>query len=240
MKKYIFNLTKVLFILLSVVFITSCDKDEDNTPTTWVASYSSVTIGAQNNYTYGHFFMSQTGGVVAVENTSGQEAYLGLMFFTTESGASTYLTFPGDGAEAGTSETSNSRLFTQDPGGIDTWPAASIVSGMINKCDLTSLEFDNLKNSITWALFDETFRDQNNDAEYLSYKKNYVLTPEAGEVYLAQFNGIVRAIIRVKTVVTAGTNGASITFDIIVEGRDAFSSSSGAKYLQPLKTVNLR
>lgn len=219
------------------IFVISCGEEEEDEPTTWVASYSSITIGAQNNYTYGHFFKPQNGEVVTVENTSGQEAFLGMMFLTTLSGASTYLTFPADGAEANPYGTSDNRLFTQDPGGIDTWPAASKVSGMINLCDLTSLQFDDLANSITWALFDQTFREQNNDNEYLSNKKNYVLTPEAGEVYLAQFNGIVRAIIRVKTVVDSGASGGSITIDIVVEGKDAYSKSSSAKYLQPLQQI---
>jgi hypothetical protein len=237
MKNTALNLTKVLYILMSCLFVISCGEDEDE-PQTWVAFYSSITLGAQDNYTYGHFFKPQTGEVVAVENTVGQEKYLGLMFFTEGGGVNSWFTFPADGAEAAVYSADENRLFVQDPGGTSTWPAASIVSGMINKCSLTTVEFDNLVNTATWENFDKVFRTQNNDKEYLEYKKNYVITPESGDVYLAQFNGVVRAIICVKTVVKSGSNGASITFNIVVEGKDAYSNSSSAKYLQPIQQID--
>lgn len=235
MKKPILNLTKVLFILLATTFFASCGDDEDEEePQNWVASYSSITLGAQNNYTYGHFFKPQTGEVVAVESTIEQEKYLALMFFTESGGANIFFTFPADGTEASTFGTSGIRLFTQDPGGIDTWPAASLVSGMIHSTDLTSIQYDNLVSSASWDEFDRVFRLENSDDADLDYDLHYELGVNAGEVYLLQFNGLVRAIICFRTVVPAGVNGASVTFDIIVEGRDIYSNSTSAKYLQPL------
>ncbi|HEX2955645.1 MAG TPA: hypothetical protein VHO70_02365 [Chitinispirillaceae bacterium] len=233
MKKTALYSTKILSILSLCIFIISCGEDE---PQTWVGCYSSITLGAQDNYSIGHFFKPQTGEVVAVENTAGQEKYLGLMFFTESDGTNSWLTFPADGASAAVFSADKNRLFIQTPGGTSTWPAASIVSGMINKCSLTSVEFDNLMSTATWGNFDKVFKTNNNNKEYLEYKKNYVLTPESGDVYLAQFNGIVRAIICVKTVVKTGSNGGSITYDIIVEGKDAYSNSSSAKYLQPIQS----
>jgi hypothetical protein len=220
----------LIFLIIPLLFV-GCKKDDPER--NWIETYSNVIIGAQNNTSIGHFFKPQTGQVVAVENTVGMEKYLALMFYTSLYGNDPVITFPADRGLSNVS-TDNNRLFTQEPGGVDSWPVNSFVAGLIYKCDMTTANFDNLKNSVSWENFNNTFKQNNNNDENLSYKKGYILTPQVGEVYLTQFNGLVRAIICVRTVFSSGTN-STLKFDMIIEGRESFINNANASCIQPLE-----
>jgi hypothetical protein len=218
----------LIFLVIPLLFV-GCKKDDPERK--WIESYSNIIVGAQNNTSIGHFFKPQTGQVVAVENTQDVEKYLALMFFTSSYGNSPVITFPADMGSTPVS-IDNNRLFTQVPGGVDSWPANSLVAGMINKCDMTTADFDILKSTISWEKFNKAFSDNNNNDENLSYKKEYTLTPQVGEVFLTQFNGLVRAIICIRTVFSSGTN-STIKFDMIIEGRESFLNNANASCIQP-------
>jgi hypothetical protein len=234
MKKCNLKLCAIYFLFLVPFLAVSCKKDSSTPSSTgWIASYSNISIGAQDNTTQGNFFKPQTGATVKLENSLTQLQHLGLMFFTESGGANTFLTFPGNGADATTFGTSGIRLFTQANVGINFWPNDSMVTGEIYKSSLTSLEFDNVVTSKSWSTFDQTFVNANHGDEYLSYKSDYELDPSAGKVYLVQFNGLVRAIMCVRNVVSSSASGGSIKFDIIVEGHTKYAASSSAKYIMP-------
>jgi hypothetical protein len=220
----------LIFLVIPLLFV-GCKKDDPERK--WIETYSNVIIGAQNNTSIGHFFKPQTGQVVAVENTVGLEKYLALMFYTSSYGNNPAITFPADRGSS-TVPIDNNRLFTQNPGGVDSWPASSLVAGMIDICDMTTADFDNLKSTVSWEKFNKAFSDNNNNDESLTYKKGYVLTPQVGEVFLTQFNGLVRAIICIRTVFSSGTN-STIKFDMIIEGRESYANSISTQYLQPLE-----
>lgn len=229
----------LFFALLgSLIFIASCKSDDPApvvVPASWVATYSNVVLGDQNNYTNGHFLQPQTGLSIALEDVGTQDRTLAMLFFTESGGANSILTFPADGDYASTSGTSSIRLFTQVPGGINDWNQSTLNSGMIDAhISMTPTEFSELLAAKDWTKFNEAYKANNNGDEVL-VDIVWALNPKAGDVYLLQFNGLVRAIMYVKGVVTSGASGGNIRFDMIVEGRDIYSNNSEANQLQPLK-----
>jgi hypothetical protein len=104
---------------------------------------------------------------------------------------------------------------------------------MITKGSMTPVEFDNVVTANDWKKFDQVFFDKNDDKVNLSYELNYDLNPDGGDVYFVQFNGVVRAMICIRSLNTISASGGSITFDYIIEGKESQASSSSAKYIQP-------
>jgi hypothetical protein len=225
----------VLGCILTAMFF-ACSKNEDSAEETssWVAKYENVSLGAQDNYSLGHFFKPQTGESIALANVAGQEQKLAMLFFTESGGQNTFLTFPADGTAASTFGTKDIRQFTQANVGINFWESEKMVSGMIYEADMTALEFDHLADGITWGKFDDTFIAQNNGKSDLSYKLSYELNPKAGDVYLIQFDGVIRGIICIRGVVGTSLQGGSIRFDALIEAHDKYEKNKSAKNLMPL------
>lgn len=226
----------VCALLVALSLTTSCKKDDTEVaPTTWVTIYTNAVLGDQNNTTNGHFFQPQTGQSIAIENVGTQQRSIAMLFFTESGGANSFLTFPADGTSASTFGTSTIRLFTQNPGGINHWDQTTLNSGKIYKSTLLDATHFNDLTTGGWTKFDAAFKESNSGNEYLSqYKLNYELNPAVGNVYLVQFNGLVRAIICIKGIVTSGANGGNIRFDMIIEGRDIYKNNSEVNLLQPL------
>jgi len=234
MKKSISKLL-LLQLLMFVFMLSSCKKD-DSVPSTWVATYSNIILGDQNNHINGHFLKTQTGQTIAVDTALAHQKSLAMLFFTESGGANSFFTFPADGTAASTFGTSANRLFTNSPGGINYWNQAYLNSGMIaDGVSMTSVEFDALVSQKDWSKFDEVFKTKNNGLADLSFKLHYTLNPTAGDVYLVQFNGLVRAIICIRSLVTSGASGGNIRFDMILEGKDIYMNNSNANLIQPLK-----
>jgi len=234
MKRSISKLLLVQLILLALV-INSCKKD-DSKPSGWVSSYSNIVLGDQNNHTNGHFLKPQTGESIAVESALAQQKSLAMLFFTESGGANSFLTFPADGTAASSFGTASNRLYTNNPGGINLWDQAYLNSGMINdNVSMTSIEFDALVKAKDWTKFDQAFTSNNAGKADLSYKLHYTLNPAVGDVYLIQFNGLVRAIVCIRSILTSGASGGNIRFDMIIEGRDSYVNSNLAKLIQPVK-----
>ena len=219
-------------LILIIIFLTfSCKKE--NSQTGWVASYQNISLGDQDNINLGNFFKPQTGQSIPLESTTGQQPYLAMIFASIQGGANSYFTFPGDGS--GLVNTSTNQLYAQTNVGINYWLAQNLVTGMIYLSSMTSLDYDNLVAKKSWDQFDKTFSLQNGNEPNLSYKLHYDLNPDAGNVYLVQLNGLIRAIICIRGVVNSSANGGSILFDALVEGHDKYANSSSAKYIMPAK-----
>lgn len=224
-------------LLLIVFFVAGCKKDDE--PRRWVAAYTNVNLGDQANLTTGHFFQPSTGQSVLLENTANVQKTLAMMFFTETGGANQFLTFPANGENASTWGTANIRLFTQNPDGLNFWNHADMVSGMIYAPPSTTTDqFDALMASRDWKAFDDFFTSKNASSPNLEFKAHYRLRPTAGDVYLVQFNGLVRAVLCVRNVVPSSSTGGSIRFDIIVEGREIWENNNNARHLQPLDPNN--
>jgi hypothetical protein len=222
-------INSIFFLLIA---FTGCEKEKEKN-LEWTVDYSNVVVGDQHNYTSGHFFMPRTGEVVFVENTADIENSLALMFFTEADGRNTFLTFPAHGETASTWGTTNMRHFTKNPSGVNFWTHSDMVSGMIFRASMTTDEFDLLKSNLTYKEFNKVFMSKNNGNENLTFRSNYILNPESGNVMLLQLNGLVRAIMCVRGVVPSSPTGGSIRFDIIVEGKEKYKNNSNSKYIQP-------
>ena len=234
MKNRIVNGVFIGVSLFLLVFVSSCKKDDDK-PKAWVVSYANISIGDQESYNMGHFFKPQTGEVIAVEDTANEEEFLAMLIFTENGGSNLFWTFPADGEAASTFGTSGIRLFTQNPGGIDLWEQGNLVSGMLYKTAMTTAEYDNLVGLNSWDNFDDIFKENNQANANLSFKLGYELNPESGNVYLIQFDGLVRAIIAIKNVVPSSANGGSIKFDITIEGHESYENNTNAINIMPAK-----
>jgi len=228
------SIFSILFMAV-LFFCASCKKD-DVEPANWVASYTNIVLGDQNNSTNGHFLKSQTGEIINFQNALTEQKNLVMLFFTESGGANSFLTFPANGTEASTFGTTDNQLFTNSQGGINLWDQAFLNSGMIHDgVSMTTTEFDALYASKDWTKFNNTYKDKNSGNENLAFKLHYTLNPKVGDVYLLQFNGTVRAIICIRNVLTSGSSGGNIRFDMIVEGRDIYTNNSNAKLIQPLQ-----
>lgn len=234
-------------IVLSISYSCKKDKDDDKgTNTTvvdekWITAYKNVTLGSQGNPNYGPFFKPQTGEVLKLGETAGIEEFVGMVFFRS-AGDYTYFTFPADAEAADAYPHPTNPIFVDNPNGLNYWPQPKMVNGMITNPspDISMVTFNELATSLDAAKFDQTFRNSNlsygEPQEFLAYKVSYELNPDAGQVYLAQFNKSVRAIILVKNVVSA-ENG-SITFDILIESRKSYEKLDLTKNIQPKKKVD--
>jgi len=239
MKTIYNNISKrILLLVLAMLIATinSCKKDDDK-PETWVVSYANISIGDQENYALGHFFKPQTGEVIAVEDTANEEQNLGMLFFSENGGSNLFFTFPADGENAATFGTSGIRLFTQNPGGIDFWGQGNLVSGMIYKSSMTTAQYDNLVGLNNWENFNSIFKENNQGDNNLTNKLGYELNPAIGNVYLIQFNGVVRAILAIRQVVPSSANGGSLKFDITIEGHESYENNSNAINIMPAKPL---
>lgn len=219
-------------------FLTSCDGGDDPTPTEkkWVTAYQNITLGNQKNYTDGHFLKLKTGESVKLENVSGQQEYMAFMIFTDYGVNNTYLTFPANAADAATfkNELATNRLFVQPNVGLNNWATAKMTNGMIYKVtNISAADFSSLVSSKDWATFDTYFKKCNGGQELLSFKLNYDLEPTAGNLYLLQFNGLVRAIMYAKSYVKKADGSTAFTFDIVIESREFNAKLDLAKNLQP-------
>ncbi|MGI6048003.1 MAG: hypothetical protein ACOYEG_08365 [Petrimonas sp.] len=222
-----------IVLLALCVVATSCDEDPISDKK-WVTVYQNITLGNQLNYTNGHFLKLKTGESVKLENVTGQEQYMAFLIYT-DYGGNCNITFPANAADATAYPTTlkTNRLFVQANVGLNHWDAAKMVNGMIYKTSkMTAADFSKLTSSKDWAQFDAAFRDNNGGNEYMNHL-SYALTPSAGNVYLLQFNGVVRAIMCAKSYVVKGDGSSAFTFDIIVESRETNAGLNSAKYLQP-------
>ena len=221
---------------LLIGFLSSCSDDKTVTDKKWVTAYQNITLGNQKNYTDGHFLKLKTGESVKLENVSGQEESLAFMIFTDYGVNNTYLTFPANAADAATfkTELAANRLFVQPNVGLNNWNSAKMVNGMIYKVSaISAAEFNNLSASKDWNAFDAYFKKANGGEEFLSYRLHYDLEPTAGNIYLLQFNGLVRAILYAKSYVKKADASTAFTFDMVVESREANAKLDLAKNLQP-------
>lgn len=237
MKKRIVNVLFISLSLFLLVLAYSCKKDKDDKPQGWVVSYANISMGDQANYVMGHFFKPQTGEVIAVENTANEEQSLAMLIFTENGGTNMFFTFPADGEAATTFGTAGIRLFDQNPGGIDFWEQGNLVSGMIYKTSMTTTEYDNMVGLNSWENFNTIFKENNSDDYNLSYKLGYELNPESGNVYLVQFEGLVRAIVVVRSVHSKFVPGGYLKFDITIEGHESYENSSNALNIMPAKPL---
>ena len=231
--KHFLSLT--IAVLLAYGFTACNPNDEVTAGKKWVTAFQNITLGNQFNTTNGHFLKLKTGESVKLENVGGQEQYMAFMIFT-DYGGNCNITFPADAADATAypSTLATNRLFTQASVGLNYWDAAKMVNGMIYKVsDITAADFNNLVSSKNWTLFDTYFKKCNGDQEYLGYKLHYDLTPTAGNIYLLQFNKLVRAIMYAKSYVAKADGSSAYTFDIVVESRSENANLDLAKYLQP-------
>lgn len=218
--------------LFADIFI-SCD-DDPASGKKWVTAFQNITLGNQLNTTNGHFLKLKTGESVKLENVGGQEQYMAFLIYT-DYGGNCNITFPADAADATAypATLATNRLFTQANVGLNFWDAPKMVNGMIgNAFKMTAADFAKLASSKDWAQFDTAFRNNNGGEEYLN-ELSYALTPTAGNVYLVQFNGLVRAIMCAKSYVPKADGSTAYTFDIIVESREENAGLDLAKYLQP-------
>ncbi len=234
MKSELFNFLLLCGIIAFLAgSFTSCDDPVAGKK--WVTAYQNITLGNQLNYTNGHFLKLKTGESVKLENVGGQEQYMVFLIYT-DYGGNCNITFPADAADATAypAMLKTNRLFTQETVGLNFWDAAKMVNGMIYKVSkMTAVDFSKLAASKDWAQFDAAFRNDNTGEEFLSYRLSYSLTPSAGEVYLLQFNGVVRAIMCAKSYVTKADGSSAYAFDLLVESREENAGLDLAKYLQP-------
>ncbi len=230
----LFMLSRIAAFFLG--FFTSCNGGDEPTDKKWVTAYQNITLGNQKNYTDGHFLKLKTGESVKLENVGGQEAFMAFMIFTDYGVNNTYLTFPANAADAATfkNELATNRLFTQPTVGLNNWGTAKMTNGMIYKVSaITAADFTNLVSTKDWNAFDIYFKKCNGNEEFLSYRLSYDLEPTAGNFYLLQFNGLVRAIMYAKSYVKKADGSTAFTFDIVVESREANAKLDLAKNLQP-------
>ncbi len=251
----------ILFPMLCLSILLSCAKKDDPKPTTqqpgtvtpqpdpqpdpkpdekaWIVVYRDVTLGDQENLTIGHFLQSSTGTVIPVEQTSGKEESLAMMFFTEYSANYAVLTFPGNATSAAAYDISSNRLFQQTQGGLNQWPQTKMNSGEITRPhksgkDMTLQEFNELAGSNDWSKFDALFKSYNGGATDLSFVANYQHAAN-GDLYMLQLNNTVRAFIYVKNVVPSSANGGHIRFDMIIEGQEAYVPMPDAEVVQPTR-----
>ncbi|MBR8706586.1 OmpA family protein [Bacteroides pyogenes] len=197
----------------------------------WIVYYKDIVLGNQGNKSNGHFLKLKTGETVTVDEAKGQEEFLAMLIFTEKGYMK--LTFPAHAEEASVyKEFNTNRLFSQKPGGVQSWPAEKMSSGMFREAKaLDPVEFNKLAKFKAPAHFDELFRKNNKGDEKLQFEMQYVMNPVGGKIYLVQLNNLVRCILLVKSVKTA-ENG-SLAFEIIAEGRQDFTDIDMARFLQP-------
>ncbi len=232
----------ILFVFLIMVLFggvfTSCSKKDEPVASEkkWITVYQNITLGNQHNITNGHFLKLKTGESVKLESVFAQQEYMALMIFTDYGINNTYLTFPANAADAATfkDELKTNRLFVQPSAGLNYWNTAKMTNGMVYQAPImTANDFNNIIASKDWAVFDLNFKKNNGDEEKLSYKLAYELEPQGGDIFLLQFNGLVRAILYVKSYVKKADNSTALTFDIIIESRASYTQFDMAKNLQP-------
>ncbi len=197
----------------------------------WIVYYTDIALGNQGNNTLGHFLKPKTGESVKVDEAKGQEEFLAMLIFTEKGYMK--LTFPADAEEASAyKEFDENSLFSQQTGGLQSWPAEKLNSGMLYEArGLDAVEFNKLAKSKDPAHFDQLFRQCNSGDEKLQFKMEYAMNLTAGIVYLVQFNNLVRGIMLIKSVKKG--DSASLVFDLILEGRSDYADIDLAKQLQP-------
>ncbi|MGI6521438.1 MAG: OmpA family protein [Fermentimonas sp.] len=197
----------------------------------WIVYYTDIALGNQGNNTLGHFLKPKTGESVKVDEAIGQEEFLAMLIFTEKGYMK--LTFPSDAEKASAyKEFDKNPLFSQQPGGLQSWPAEKMNSGMLYEAKgLDAVEFNKLAKSKDPAHFDQWFRQCNSGDEKLQFKMEYAMNPTSGQIYLVQFNNLVRGILLVKSVKKGDI--ASLVFDLILEGRSVYADIDLAKQLQP-------
>jgi outer membrane protein OmpA-like peptidoglycan-associated protein len=197
----------------------------------WILYYKDIALGNQNNNNLGHFLKPKTGESVKLDEAKGQEEFLAMLVFTEKGYVK--LTFPADAEEASAyKEFDKNPLFSQQTGGLQSWPAEKMNNGMLYEAKgLDAVEFNKLAKSKDPANFDQWFRKCNSGEEKLRFKMEYAMNPSAGIIYLVQFNNLVRGILLLKSVKEGAD--ASLVFDLILEGRSDYIDIDLAKNLQP-------
>ena len=224
------------FLILSsitmITMSTSCKKSDSTTTSTsdWVV-YDELTLGDQFSTSFGSFFKPQTGLAVSLSTASTEQPSIGLMFFTVQNGADYYLAFPA--AASSLVDTSSNTLFSESTYGVDYWSASNLVTGIITPCSMSQSDFENLTSENSWSSFNQAFTTQNNNSANLSSGSKYVKNPAFGNVYLVQFNNLIRAIICLKSVISTSPYGGSLTLSALIEGKSSYESLAGAKYIMP-------
>lgn len=228
--------TFTISMLIGIVTIcfTACKTNEpDALDKRWITVYQNVTIGG-HNYSGGNFLYLKTGQTIKLNLvTTDNQKHLALFYPTTNING--YICFPADANDPfdGAGSTPNTPLFTQDPQGVKHWNASVKTGGKIQRTKtLTIQEFSDLASLRDPKNFDALYRANNNNTgkEFIS-GLTYALNPKSGESYLLNFNGLIRAIMWVRSASIGA--GGSITFDLIVEGRQSYNRFDQTKHLQP-------
>ena len=201
----------------------------------WVVFYKNVKLENRENGENGSFLKPRTGESVRLEEVKGQEESLALLMYADT--RATFFTFPADAANAGEfTKFENSRLYQQESVGLKFWPQEKKVGGLAQKAQkLDVVWFNEVAKSGDPNAFDAAFKEENNGKEKIGNGSAYVISFKPGDVFLLQFNGTVRAILLVKTVVSEQLG--TFIFDLLVEGREEFTDIDLAQALQPDKPV---
>lgn len=202
---------------------SDADTEEIQESKRWIVLHKNITLGNQDNDTVGHFLKLKTGEAVKVSEAKGQEEYLAMMLFTEYGDSHSILTFPANAEDASAyGGLDKNRLFSQNPGGLRFWAPEKTTGGMIFKTDeINAADFNRIAKSADPAAFDQAFRKANNGKENLSYKSQYELSMNTGQIYIVQFNNLVRGIMLIKSM--KGGKKATVAFDLLVEGREEFN-----------------
>lgn len=210
--------------------LSEADTDMTQDDKRWIVLHKNIILGNQHDNTNGHFLKLKTGETVKVGEAKGQEEYLAMLIY---SDSYLHVTFPANAEEeslmGGFVKT---RLFEQDPGGIKHWAPEKTTGGvLVNTEKINAADFNEIAKSNDPAVFDKAFRKCNGNSENIGYGSKCERMMKTGQIYLLQFNNLVRAIMLAKSVKDG--KEATLSFDMIVEGREKFNDVDLARYLQP-------
>lgn len=214
------------FLLLGTLLVSSCKKEDSNTatPHRWIKTYSSITLGDDNNSTDGQLLNTRTGQVVKLADAAPVRSQLSLLYYVTY-GGNAYLSAPANLASEDAYYGSNKGPIYTTPGaGLDYWNSAEKNSVEVRLSKMTSYEFDQLVSANNWLDFDAAFRKYNDGKADLSFVLNSALNPETGSIYLIELNGGLRCIVQILSASPTQTGGF-VRLKIIIEGRDDMSNA---------------
>lgn len=239
MKTLISKSLLVVAAMTVMVSFTACRK-KDNSDSRdifgekrSITYYEDITMGFPENTEYGQFLYLQKGkDFILNDVTEAQQKYLAMVTMVYAS-SSYYLTFPADASDAYPIGDGSGKIFEQNPEGLFFWDKKNMNSGKIKVSKaFTTKHFDDLAKAKSPEIFDRMFRDYNGGKEFIhSSTFSYALDPQEGEIFLVQFNGLVRGFLRLNKVVSK--NDGIISFDLIVESRESYSKKRETMYIQP-------
>jgi len=182
----------------------------------YVAHYENLVMGDQQNTKNGQFLIPATGQCVDVDAAYEMQSEVGMVFFRGYAGAQ-ILTFPGNARDAAVFESVYNEigLFTEETNGVDAWEQENVNSGDMEACSMSQEKFKSIASGNSWKIFNSAFIAANGGSNKVG--GSHSVGPENGTVYLIKFNDGLRALMLVKNVISSGSKGGSIRFDIVVE-----------------------